>query len=308
MSSLHKFIRSESARVLTVGPKTLFLGLICSIFVTTGAATAETANLISDYQATATYYQNLVEKYHKGEKVQLEEFNRTFFRAPSAPDETKDRSLNCSQGSYAGSCAPDTFYSWGPLKKAETVSDQTKKPEWSRLNNRGFVYVSQTPMATYCYGNYALRFKMKSTASYRGNQYHELKTYLNDWVIKEYFNLADVDSISFGQPEHFDEIILEIQRRLDPTKNWWKAELYIDPMAFPRPAGDPYPNTSLKGRLLNGCVPEVQELSEESLVKNLISFLEVIQQNKGWIHFNHCEKCNKQDHFKTKWPSFFNPS
>lgn len=283
----------------------LIAAVVLSTSFTVVAQTTATPQKLQS-QATISYYQSLIQRFDSGQEVKLEEFNRTFFPVDPAP--VVDRALSCNTYVTDLNCQPDTFYSWGMAVKIESISASTSdrtKP-WTGLNFGGGrwrdVFMAQTPLASYCYGDYSVRIKFKkSPLAGPLNHGGDPKFTLNEWIVRNGSHIENeahrVESISFGQSEHFDELVTELMRRLDVKGPWKNAPLYSEPID----------TSSLKSRLLTGCLEERGvSLTESSLVKNLVNMLRVVLSQKGWIHYQSCLDDSCCDHFKTKWPSFFN--
>jgi hypothetical protein len=256
--------------------------------------------------ASMAYYKDLVKRYKNGEAIRLEDFNRTLLPSEAPPE--RDPTLECPDFFSSEKCVPDTLYSWGPeekMQKAAVFTSDSFKP-WTKINdNKGYpqrVYLNHTSVGSYCYGEFPVRYKFKS-APEKGalNKSGKGVNMYNEWIVGDAMSgsrgLESISSISFGQPEHFDEMVLEITRRLDGKGPWHEASLYVRS----------YVTTTLKEKLLTGCVPERLKLEEQVLVRNLVNFLEVIFEDRGWIHYQNCTGPQCEDHFATNWPTFYNP-
>jgi hypothetical protein len=243
-------------------------------------------------QDTVAYYQDLLDKFERDPKtVKLVNFNQTFY--PMAPVPADERLVSCTLNQGRGYCGPDTFYSWGPKAKLDNLKAATSYDTWRNLNNGRYIYMNHSPIGSYCYGEYPVRLKFKQTPK-RGplNDGTFAKTF-NEWIVKDG---RTIDSISFAQPEHIDEIITEIYRRLDSKAPWYKGALYLH----------------FGSLMYNNCVPEVLKLSEENLVRNVMLLIKAYLNGESWLHAHHCQgNCGPEDsaeHFKTNWKTFFNPA
>lgn len=288
---------------IITGMKLFLFCLFYSLFVL-----AQDEMLISDqeyYRSTLAYYTELVQQHRAGKTLELEQFNRTFFPMP-APS-TDDSLLRCNYQRPVGNCSPDTFYSWGPLEKMRKVksnSSDSLRP-WSKpLNGSQSIYMTHSPVATYCYGRLALRFKFRDYPLPGALNVGNMIESLTEWWLpsfgREQVVLSNLESVSFARPEHFDEIVAEITRRLEPNSRWHEGALYFSVLVVREP--------NLKKKLLQGCLPERHPTDERVLVENLVLFLEAIIGKTGWIHYNNCPQCTPQNHFETNWPTFYNPN
>jgi hypothetical protein len=255
---------------------------------------------ISINTETIAYYKKLLIDYKLNPlSVRLESFTKTFFPETPAPKGQSDRLVDCGKTPYQSDCTPDTYYSWGPAQKLENIYNATLMSSWGRSSlNKRSIYMNQSSIGSYCYGKYPVRFKF-STPPKRGflNNGDFQKTF-NEWTV----NSPDegIESVSYAQPEHLDEMIIEIKRRLVRGSDWSNAALY-----------KLYPPYEYRKSIYTGCVPEVLALNEDNLVNNIMSLLDAYFSGKGWIHSPRCEKdckAESEDHFKTKWPTFYNPN
>lgn len=253
-----------------------------------------------NYQDTEKYYRALLQKYETTGAVNLEDFNRTFFKPEAATSPEKENLLRCKDRYAMGHCTPDTFYSWGPSIKIQNAYKETsKRNSWVDLNQGKSVYMTQTSVGSYCYGDFALRLKFKQPPAPTTLNRNPYSANFNEWYVSDYgdeTSASRIHSISYGTPEHFDEIITEITLRLQNSKSWHLAPSYH----IADESG------SLKLKLLSACIPEQKGLDEKVLIENLVFFLKTIFKREGWIHFQDCPTCKREDHFTTKWPTFFN--
>gem|GEM_PF-6817008 len=194
---------------------------------------------------TVNYYKKLIKNFDRNSnEVQLEDFKKTFYPMDPAPLESNDILLKCNDRKAAGKCVPDTYYTWGPTAKMLNIKKASSSKNWGVLNtggslNRG-VFMTHTPIGSYCYGELPIRLKFKTAPKKGVLNDSSFNNNYNEWVTVTGSNIG---SISYAQPEHIDEIVTEIQRRLDEKNNWWNGALYTKPK---------YVN-SLKERLLSGC-------------------------------------------------------
>jgi hypothetical protein len=253
-----------------------------------------------DSQTTA-YYKKLIEKYNNDPgSVYLDNFTKTFYPMEEAPTEDEDQLLICTRNIGGQGCKdPDTFYSWGHESKMNNIKLATSLGHWGeKLNENHYVYMNQSSVGSYCYGEYPVRFKFKQTPE-RGllnhGTYGDSSTY-NEWITEK-SDPKEIESVSFARPEHIDEIITEIKRRLDPAHHWYEGALYV------------LHNSDNRAKIYEGCVPEVLSLSEDNLVHDVIRLIKAYFDGQSWLHTPTCEEnCNPTQHFKTKWKTFYNPS
>lgn len=245
---------------------------------------------------TVAYYEDLLRKYQENpNSITLEDFKKTFFPMEAIPKD--ENLLSCTNSLGVGNCNPDTFYSWGPSQKMKNAKAATGSKTWeTELNNGRSIYMNQSSIGSYCYGLYPLRFKMKSKANPGGLNKGTFKNTFNEWIIRD---SNEIESVSFAQPEHIDEVVTEIMRRLDKKSEWHKSALYVDFLLYGK---------DQKELIYNGCVPEVYQFSEQSMVKSVMTLIQAYLNGEGWINSRTCQgECDGKEHFSTKWPTFFNP-
>ncbi len=220
----------------------------------------------------------------KGEKAPLDEFMQLWYPdRPGASEDTDKYLKGCVQETR---CVLDTVYRWGSAEKLQRL--QASLPDnakWTGgFNNNHGTYTLASAIGSYGYGLIPIRIKLKPGVTVG--------------VIFDHFlnNKADVESWSFGTPEHYDEIVRDYRRF--KSGGFWigypatytliksptgKAQLF-----FPKP--------------LDG-----KEFSERALKLSLLEMIRTILQGRGRIYFSEGACRNRESAFQTAYPTFINP-
>ena len=115
----------------------------------------------------------------------------------------------------------------------------------------------------------------------------------NSWLVEfDFSNFQVVESWSYGTPEHYDEIVRDIQR----ISSGARALGYL----AAEPAG------SGINRVYNAGIGEFGQQDEATLKRNLLSMVHMILNHQGHIYFNHGVCKNRKAHFETERPTYFN--
>ena len=266
-------------------------------------------NLIfNSVEDSRQYYQKLIHAVRSGKTVHLEAFNHLFAPADPAPPPSGEGFTRCMDQSKSGDCQPLTYYSWGGVEKLENIKKFTPDREkWTHgLNLRYTLWLVPSSISTYTYGRIPIRFHFKHSKA----ELYPMPAYtmwdhqsLLDWYFL--YNLegnAWIESVSYGLPEQWDEMAIEIQRRLDPTQPWKDVRLYNPYASYGRGTD------TLKIRLVHGSVQEREiQVGESEMIENLTEFLETVLDERGWLHTQKCAGCEASHHFVADWPTFFDP-
>lgn len=206
----------------------------------------------------------------------------------------------------AKECKPDVLYSWGPeVKLAGMQKTMQDGKEWANSpnplpnNDKAALFMSMSPTSTFGYGNIAVRLKIKPSVPYKHiwgyvdskeampNEIQVRTDQYQDFTTKD---ASVIESWSFGTPEHYDEIVSELLR----FKEKKRAQLYfrkIDSDGIDQL----YTNV------------DSYKTDEDILKKRLLNHIEMILQGRGRIVYQKGSCRNREQSFKTKRPTYFNP-
>lgn len=207
-------------------------------------------------------------------------------------------------------CLPDTLYSWGNFQKLDYYRKNFKSNmDWPKFLARD-LYLSSSPISTFGYGPIPIRLKLKEGIKYKLqkgssnalqckdlsevekldtliiNQWSGIRRTGLDYIICS-MNL--VSSWSFAMPEHYDEMVRELQWIED--HNDTEYELYTKSLGV----------KELWGVDLDGF-----DFSKETFLNYLGMIRQLAEVGGGEIHNN--GNSSQIDHFKTNYPIYFNPN
>lgn len=256
--------------------------------------------------ASRDYYRALVERYRADKKsVSLADFSVPLLAHPT-PAPAESFHLKCKRDylkkkRWPEECAPDTLYSWGPRKKLEDIRVKFGGgAAWGKDYGRT-LWATISPAATFCYGAFAVRLKLKdgSVPGFLKDKpaSYEQRTHVGliDFALRAY---APLDSWSHDTPEHFDEIIREIQ--------WWNTHPDVrDRLGYAVDWG-----SANERSLFSTCISESgYENSEAFLVLALALMVERVLDGKGEVFFQDDGTGRvraRAEHFRTSKPTYFN--
>lgn len=201
-------------------------------------------------------------------------------------------------------CIPEVLYSWGPKIKLENINANLKNENWKMIkaNRPRFLWATMSPVSSYSYGLIPIRFKMKKHYSIdqmlSSDVSSELSAYENslmDFIIN---NANAIESYSYGMPEHYDEIIKDIQQIASKKKSLQYS------------FNNTYLNLNGMNRVYMSGVPERGDQDEVTLKRNLLEMIRMILNNEGAVIINPSLKMNSIDlrtqHFSSERPTYFN--
>lgn len=215
-----------------------------------------------------------------------------------------------ASGNLHESCKLDTLYSWGTEAKLNVlISQMGQVNPWKTIQT---IYTSRGPFSTFGYGPVAIRIKLKKnvvfkrTSSYtrcdhatspeaqttvyvrNGDQYR-------DWTI---CNTGVIHSWSFFNREHYDEIVKDYLRHQELLQSGTSIAGYIEQYSSYQQA-----------RTVFGGSIDGHSFGEEKLIQNLQLFIRKIENGSEKIYYNPdlpASEKNREAHFRTSYPTYFN--
>lgn len=206
-------------------------------------------------------------------------------------------------------CSPDVLYSWGSMAKVKTIQSTAPdgKPWTSILNKTSvkllrdspMIYATISPVATYQYGLVPIRFKLKKSTPIFGvrdvGTRDGVVTYY-DWGGNDfYFLKGDIlENWSFGTPEHYDEMVRDIQNYIVAVNGGIAYDSNI---------------TMHRGltNIFNMEAHDGHSVGEQYIKAALLEMIRMILSNEGRIYYNEGSCRNRQRTFQTDKPTYFTP-
>ncbi len=253
-----------------------------------------------------------------GMKAPLKDFLKLWYperkRIGKKGDEN-DTILKCQQnkaqpgyttsgGAIPEPCAPDVLYSWGPKEKVETLAEaMSDGKKWRGSPNpkakvrSGILFASNSAVSTYMYGPVGVRIKLKPKTPFPVLEFGGVEravgyrdSYYQDFGISD---SSVIESWSYGTPEHYDEIVRDLQR----ISSGKAATLY---------RAAPLNSTGLS-RIYDIGPIDSRDNNETTLKANLLEMIRMILAGEGRIHYSKGACRNRAEHFLTDKPSYINP-
>jgi hypothetical protein len=186
-------------------------------------------------------------------------------------------------------CSGDTAYSWGPPEKLKAIQATLLDHEaWNGNPNPGHsLYTAFTAVGAYAYGSVPIRFKLKADSGVS----------LHSEIQSQEAN--EIESWSFGMPEHYDEIVRDFLR-FKSKKLWRGYWATSDFSVVPKWTGT-------DNSLFFKFPLDEHEWSEDKLKTALLVMIKTILRGEGRIYYakNACR--NRKTAFETRLPTFINP-
>lgn len=199
-------------------------------------------------------------------------------------------------------CRGDTFYSWGTLKKIESLKSVMGSTSWA--NKMQALYLARTPIGSFGYGPYAVRVKVRSDVGWKRIDYSVTPCSSGDIDRTIFFRTKPVyesalfdiiicsphviESWSYGTKEHYDELVKDVEWTINKKRSEDITEMYVN---------DP--------RFLNAQGIDGMDFRIEGITPRLKSHLKISQENTGEV-FAHPALKKITEHFQTKYPIYFN--
>lgn len=253
----------------------------------------------------------------KGTSAPLEDFLKLWFPGEANGDQDSPY-FECELGpsshfreippgqEYKDPCRPDVLYSWGPRVKVDTITrnHQNGKAWTGKLNpgapiGEGAVFASISAVSTVGYGPMLVRIKIKPETPVRGRGFGgwdgELSVRndeFHDFVVKD---ASVVESISFGTPELYDEVVRDILR----FKSGKRVSTYTPPG---------FGTGGIEGlnRLFEQFV-DGHDQTELALKMQLLELIREILAGEGRVQFAEGVCQNRARHYATRNPNYINP-
>ncbi len=210
-------------------------------------------------------------------------------------------------------CKIDTLYSWGPSVKIDWFKDAPWTGRLKRDGQNAPIFATQSPYATFGYGDFAMRIRLKNDVRYKfisegylvnpyaycdDLSYSQIETTVIARWWKNGVGMTGLDYIlcgkgpihswSWGTQEHLNEINRDVA--------WIGEHNYIDYELYVKKGGvDEVLPDNLDGHTFTNAV----------LQRNLTAHSQNIGNN---IYYNPSAGGKSAFyHFKTNWPIYFNP-
>jgi hypothetical protein len=239
-------------------------------------------------------------------------------------------------------CRPDTLYSWGSMKKIEILKQQMGKGEWSEQFSKQ-LFATFLPVGTFFYGDLPIRIKLKKNLNFKQIGYNDCRLdkrlsnrkirenqttvfydvralpdggpvpngeYLYDFII---CSPEVIESWSYGQKEHFDEVIRDLKWITDNANKGSfvsytqlrNGEPGIDINFEDRPFVRYFTHSK---RRTEGQTIDGYEVNEKTLYKNISSFFRIANEGQGDVFFNPNSTISNtiDEHFSTNKKTYFN--
>lgn len=182
-------------------------------------------------------------------------------------------------------CDVDTVYSWGSLAKLETLKATLRdRSKWQGEPNPGRMLSTLfSAVGSYAYGPIPVRLKLKPSAAHvnpRGE--HTIR------------DGSEIESWSFGAPEHYDEIVRDYLRY--KSGNIWYGYALTRALT----------NTN-RDQLFFDAPLDGHAFREEALKSSMMQMVETILRGEGRIYYADGACRNQKLAFATKYPSYINP-
>lgn len=265
------------------------------------------------------YFKNLLNK--KVEETKLSDYlelwypspendnDPYFFSCQSKPWGNLDKALQLNSLKYLPQeCKPDVLYSWGPPIKLESMKKAMEDGKhWKDQPNPipgkkdTALFMALTPLSSFGYGEVMVRVKIKPETPFitKNSHYFEdngetpgVRVRINDdyqdFTMKE---ASFIESWSYGTPQIYDELVRDTKRALAGKR----AQTYMTPWK---------PANALSDHMQS---PDGLETNEEILKGRFRKLIEMITKGEGKVHFQKDSCRNKNLHYQTTRPTYFNP-
>ncbi len=199
-------------------------------------------------------------------------------------------------------CRGDTFYSWGSLKKIDSLKSVMGIKPWQ--NKMQALYLARTPIGSFGYGLYAVRVKVRADVQWKRIDYGVTPCSTGDIDKTIFFRTKQVyesslfdiiicspqviESWSYGTKEHYDEIVKDVEWTINKKRSEDITEMYIN---------DP--------KFLNAQGIDGMDFRIEGITSRLKAHLKISQENTGEV-FAHPLLKSKHEHFLTNYSIYFN--
>jgi hypothetical protein len=238
----------------------------------------------ADLSPNRPYFEKLLAQ---GPDAPLDSFMRLWYpdrKGVSTYDSLFEACLS-SHSKCGGHIQIDTVYSWGPLAKIKSLESRMRDGgEWHGNPNPGHrLDTLASPLGSYGYGIVPVRIRLSPIPAWM-----EVVLRLDyDYVVGD-----EIESWSYGTPEHYDEIVRDYLR-------FKSGEPWIGYM----PTADDHDNdrlffeSSLDGHAFN----------PDALKNSLREMIRMVLNGEGRIYYAKGQCRNRSLEFQTRFPTYFNP-
>lgn len=246
------------------------------------------------------YFKNLLQR---AQTAPIEDFLELWFPEDVAPytEGYIERCFNFRdtnyQNNFYSDCNPDVLYSWGPeIKLKKIVLELKDEYIWgSKLNGTRGVWATISPVSSYAYGPIPIRLKLKKSAKFSetGSSW-TITNFAARGVLVDYFIPASstLESISYGTPEHYDEIVKDIKRISSGKKALTYGNALVEKVGMQT--------------LYEGGIQETGPQNEATLRARLALMIEMILDGRGEVIYAPGVPRDRAQHFHTDRPTYFN--
>jgi hypothetical protein len=235
-----------------------------------------------------------------------------FFKCQKSPFAPITEKVN-AQHELAPECKPDVFYSWGPEDKLQNMERAMKDGEaWTsspnpRASGYGIgssdgkptsLFMAITPFSSSAYGEYAVRIKVKKATRMTTVGWHPEPGTLDFNPVERFQDVvmndaSVIESWSYGTPDIYDELVRDVKQIASGKRAQLYAPKLVDANA-----------TGMK-RLYH--IVDRNTMDEDALKKRFLTLIGMILRGDGRIHYQKGACRNREAHYKTDRPTYFNP-
>jgi hypothetical protein len=216
-------------------------------------------------------------------------------------------------------CQPDTLYSWGDQRKLDMLNKEAgADKKWSNLFARE-IFTHINPVATFGYGPFPIRFKLKSTTKFFLYSADELPlndnslctqlsvedqkrtVVVRDWVSEgvtgvDYIICSPnvIESWSINTKTHYDEIVAAMQWNQDQLDDDQNVNNWV-----------PYIFSHGKATLFDTDLDHL-DWSTGMLAHRMLSMRSRAAKNQGYIVYAPGVAQDESAHFHTRRPIYWN--
>jgi hypothetical protein len=243
----------------------------------------------ADESPHKSYFQKLLSK---GDRTALKDFMVLWY---------PNKKQSYGSDSYLSGCAPkecwiETVYSWGPEAKLRALQEALPDDGvWSGRPNPGHnLYTLSSAVGSFAYGEIPIRIKLKQNSEPQLIR----ATYLD--MERPITSAENIESWSFGTPEHYDEIVRDF-KRYESSKTWYgyNYSAYLNRVHGER-------RTDGDGLFFSPGL-DGHDWSEDTLKRNLSEMVRTILGGDGRIYYSHGTCRNRKLEFETRFPTYINP-
>lgn len=253
--------------------------------------------ILADDSPNLAYFQALAQR---GKDAPLEDFMKFWY--PDQKTETPNLTFlkQCKDNSSACETTRinvDTFYSWGPEAKLKNM--QATLPDggvWEGNPNPGYTLDTLfTAIGSYGYGLIPVRIRAKARSvpvNYLGGD-------------QNFESAREIESWSFGTPEHYDEIVRDYQRY--KSGGLWVGYFAVHTWDGYKMGHSP-DDDIFRDELFMKDILDGHYFSEENLKASMLKMVQMILNGEGRIYYAKGQCRNRKLEFETGLPTYINPN